>query len=148
MAEGAPEVPILVFDGHCGFCTGAADWVRRHATAPVRAVPGQAADLEALGLTDADVRAAAWWIDERGRRQRGHRAMARAFAHCDGAARWLGLALERPLLAPLSAAGYALVSRFRSHLPGAPPACRDPERWPGPCRDLGSGTQGEVAGRS
>ena len=80
--------------------------------------------LEQLGLTRDDVRCAAWWIDETGRRSRGHLAIGRALAAASGLWRVLGLLLLVPPLRWLAAAAYPLVARLRHCLPGGTPGCR------------------------
>jgi predicted DCC family thiol-disulfide oxidoreductase YuxK len=126
-------LPLLVFDGDCGFCTAAVDWAARRFRRPVEVAPWQRLELDELGLTREDVDLYAWWI-ERGddapdglRRWRGHRAAGRALRSCRGIWPFFGLLLLLP--PPVSwiwAAGYRLVARFRGYLPGATPACKLP----------------------
>ena len=54
---------MLVYDGDCGFCTRCARWVgtRSHG---VEVVPWQTLDLAALGLSEQQVRTAAYWLDD------------------------------------------------------------------------------------
>lgn len=126
-----PRRPVLVFDGQCGFCTRSVLWLLPRFRRPVRAVPYQWADLPALGLTEAETRRYAWWIDEDGRRHRGHRAMARALLACRSPWPPLGRALLLPPpVSWLAAAAYRLIARYRRFLPGATPACRRPGGWP------------------
>ena len=107
---------VLVYDGDCGFCTGAADFVggRRFAWQELGAE-----GLARLGLTVAEARDAAWWVDETGR-YRGHLAIGHALSRRSPLGRVL-------LVPPLSWAGtavYPLVARWRHRLPGGTPACR------------------------
>ena len=110
--------PVLLYDGDCSFCTAWARWVA--ARGRMRSVAWQSLaddELTELGLTEDDVRAAAWWIDERGGRSGAHLAIARALA----AGRGWSAALGRVLLVPpfrwVAAAGYPLVARWRDRLP-------------------------------
>src|SRR5215218_7513306 len=73
-----PALPLFVYDGDCGFCTASASWIGRRLRVPVRVAPWQSLDLAALGLVEADVTSAAYWIDEAGSRHRGAAGVARA----------------------------------------------------------------------
>lgn len=60
---------VLVFDGHCGFCTRAVAWIlrldRRHRLIPLPyQLPGVP---QRYGLTYEDCRAAAWTFTPDGR---------------------------------------------------------------------------------
>ncbi len=55
-------LPLLVYDGDCGFCTRTVELALRMKVA-CRAVPWQQADLAALGLTEAEVTEKVWWVD-------------------------------------------------------------------------------------
>jgi predicted DCC family thiol-disulfide oxidoreductase YuxK len=117
-----------------------ASWAARHLKSPVALVPWQKVDLMAHGLREKDVRRAAWWMDGRGGREKGHRAVGRVLMACGG----FWAAVGRLLLLPppvewLGAAGYAAVARLRHLLPGTTPACRERREWDGapdrPCRE-------------
>lgn len=115
----APNLPVLIYDGGCGFCTRSARWIERRFRpgSPARVAPWQEVDLAALGLTEADVRAAAWWVDEGGRRRRGHAAIAAGLRACRGGWRAVGAVLALPLVSTLAGAVYAWVARNRHRIP-------------------------------
>src|SRR5689334_10434572 len=118
--------PILIFDGRCGVCTRSVMWLIRHAVQPFRALPYQAIDLGPYGLTERDGKRAAWWVQEDGRKERGHLAIASALEQTRGAWRVVGHALRIPPVRWAAAIGYRLVARWRRFLPGTTPACRRP----------------------
>jgi predicted DCC family thiol-disulfide oxidoreductase YuxK len=123
----APAQGMLIFDGDCGFCTSAAQWISQAWRPGYEAVPWQhlaAHGLTSVGLTTRDAQEAAWWVDEQGRRFRGHRAIAKSLRCCHGWKSILGRLLEVPPLSWLSAALYPVVVRYRYRLPGGSPACR------------------------
>ncbi|MDA8357255.1 MAG: DCC1-like thiol-disulfide oxidoreductase family protein [Actinomycetota bacterium] len=118
---------LLIFDGDCGFCTTAADWAQRHFRhgEHVRAWQLLGDDgLEELRLNRRDVEAAAWWVDGDGKRERGHRAVGRAFDAFGGKWRIIGWLVLVPPSSWFAAASYRLVVRWRYRLPGGTPACR------------------------
>lgn len=126
-------MPVLIYDGDCGFCTRAAEWARVR-TPDVTVTPWQWADLAALGLTIERCRAAVQWIDEAGKEP------GRAYAGAAAVAGWLthrggwGARLARlyplPGMRQLADAGYRLVAQYRHRLPGGTPACRLPDQRP------------------
>lgn len=115
---------ILIFDGDCGFCTTAVDWLRVTLPAFPATTPYQWVDLDAYGLSTQDARERVWYVTAT-RQYGGHVAIAAILRHQPTAALralgWLGLA---PPWSWAAAIGYALVARFRYLLPGGTPACR------------------------
>jgi predicted DCC family thiol-disulfide oxidoreductase YuxK len=124
---------ILVYDGDCGFCTTAARWAARKSHDGERAEAWQFLDedlLEEHGLSLDDVKEAAWWVDDRGHRERGHRAIGRAL-QAGGSLRYaFGWFVLTPPTSWLSAGVYRLIVRWRYRLPGGTPACRVDARPP------------------
>jgi predicted DCC family thiol-disulfide oxidoreductase YuxK len=119
-------LPVLVYDGECGFCTACASWLARRWTRPARAVPWQLVppdELERWGITVAEAAAAAWWVDEQGRSWRGHLAVARGLAAVGGGWGAVGRSLGVVPVRWLAAAVYPVVVRHRGRLPGTVPAC-------------------------
>jgi predicted DCC family thiol-disulfide oxidoreductase YuxK len=119
--------PLLIYDGDCSFCTASAKWVAARWRGNAQAVPWQTLapdELAEHGLTEDDVRCAAWWIAEDGRTFRGHLAIAQALKACSG---WLGPVGHVLLVPPflwIGAAVYPLMGRWRHFLPGGTPACK------------------------
>jgi predicted DCC family thiol-disulfide oxidoreductase YuxK len=118
---------MLIYDGDCSFCSSSARWISAYWDGAQRAIAWQhlsAAELERLGLTQDDVRRAAWWIDPDGRRSRGHLAIARALRAGRGWPSVAGALLLFPPFRWLGAGAYPLIARWRYRLPGGTPACR------------------------
>jgi predicted DCC family thiol-disulfide oxidoreductase YuxK len=123
-------VPTLVYDADCGFCTRSADFVAARSSAEVAS--WQSLDLPEVGLTEEQVTTAAYWLDG-DQTLRGARAVAAALRSCGPGWRLVGRALDLPPVRPLAAAGYAVVARYRYHLPGGTDACRMPA---GPAKNM------------
>ena len=120
-------VPLLVFDGACGFCTSAASWAEAGWRRPARCVPRQSLGndgLAELGLTVTEAREAAWWVDGDGTLDRGHRAVARALLAGYGWRRVAGRLIMTPPVSFVAAGLYRVVVANRDRLPGGTPACR------------------------
>ncbi len=81
-------------------------------------------ELAARALTADDVRSAVWWIDDTGRRSRGHLAIAHALAAGTGWPAAVGRVLLVPPFRWIAAGLYPLIARWRYRLPGGTPACR------------------------
>ena len=122
---GAPNLPVLVFDGGCGICTRCARWVEHRIAGSTQ--PWQRLDLRAVGLSPTDVVDYAWWVGPGGERRRGHRAIAGALRAVGGRWALVGRLLEVPPVSWLAAAVYHLVARNRHRLRrfGIKPACAD-----------------------
>ena len=123
--------PVFVYDGDCAFCTRVARWVEGRVNGQADVQPGHALDLDALGLTEGDVTAAAWWIED-GRRDRGYRSIGRALIAVGGAWGLAGRLMLVPPVSWLARPVYALVARNRHKMPGGTDACRLEDRPAGP----------------
>lgn len=121
-AEGAR--PLLVFDGDCAVCTSVARWAERHLGGRADVAPWQRLDLAPLGLTEADVATAMYWVDGTGRTWRGHLGTGRMLQAFGGAWRPLGWLARTPPTSWLAGPLYRLVAANRHRLPGSTPACR------------------------
>jgi predicted DCC family thiol-disulfide oxidoreductase YuxK len=114
---------LLIFDGDCGFCTTAVNWLRSTLPAMPPAAPFQWTDLAAYGLTAAEASAKVWMVID-GRRAGGHLAVSALLRHQPSIGwRFVGWMLCTPPFSIGAAIGYRLVARYRSHLPGGTPAC-------------------------
>jgi predicted DCC family thiol-disulfide oxidoreductase YuxK len=110
---------MLIFDGECGFCAAAASWITPRLRIPISVVPRQdIGDLDELGLTEAELSGAVYWIDAYGRADRGHRAVGRALIMTSGPLVLAGWLLLLPPTSWLGAVGYGIVARLRGKLPG------------------------------
>lgn len=114
---------MLIFDGDCGFCRRSVGWARRlGATCEFRA--SYDVDLAALGLTEEDAVAAAWFVGTGGQLFRGHEAVAQVLL----GSRWAPVRLVGRLVAsramrPVASRVYQWVADHRSRLPGGGPTC-------------------------
>jgi predicted DCC family thiol-disulfide oxidoreductase YuxK len=118
--------PLLIFDGDCGFCTSAANYILKHSSTKIVAEPFQFLDPSSYGLTLEDVTAKVYLIvDEK--KFAGHEAFAVLFQIQNNLLlRVFGKVMLVPPLLWLSKPGYALVAKFRHKLPGGTPACKMP----------------------
>ncbi|MDR7301344.1 thiol-disulfide oxidoreductase DCC family protein [Haloactinomyces albus] len=125
------ELPVLVYDGDCGFCTGSARVVER-LPVRVRLVPWQEEDLAALGTTEERARHEVLWVDQERHVSGGGMALAELLKHCRGPWKLVGRALAAPVVRTVADRVYRWVSANRHHLAFATPACRLPaEQRPG-----------------
>lgn len=103
-------------------------WLEKHLSELPTTVPFQWADLESLGVSEAEARDRVWFVVD-GQRFGGHRAVSallRRQSHIGW--RFLGHLLVAPGFSLIAAGGYALVARYRYKLPGGTPACKMPRR--------------------
>jgi len=114
---------VLIFDGDCGFCTSAANFVVSRSSVPIEAVAWQLTDVTVLGLTEVQTAARVYFVTG-GETFGGHLAFAQIlWAQGNWVLRAVGWLLTVPPFCWLGSIGYALVARFRHRLPGGTPAC-------------------------
>ena len=116
MGDTGRVTAMLVYDGDCGFCTRCAGWLAARAV-DLEVVPWQSLDLAAVGLTETQVRTAAWWVDG-DLVEPAEGAIARSLVACGRGYAVVGRLLLLPGVRRVAAAGYRLVARNRGRLPG------------------------------
>jgi predicted DCC family thiol-disulfide oxidoreductase YuxK len=123
--------PVLVFDGDCAFCTSSVQVGERLlGTDGWASVPFQFAEMDTLaGFTSGSATRAraereVLWITPTGRVYGGADAVAKVLLRTQRLP-WnvLGGFMLLPVVRPLAAAVYRLVSANRHRLPGGTPAC-------------------------
>lgn len=115
--------PILIFDGDCGFCTTAANYVSKRSRVQMRIIPWQFADLAALGLTKAQAQSKVQLVVS-GETYTGHLCFAKLLELQPQPLRIMGAILRTKPFSWIAALGYWLVARYRHKLPGGTPACQ------------------------
>jgi predicted DCC family thiol-disulfide oxidoreductase YuxK len=120
------DVPALIFDGDCAFCTSSVQWAQRVIGRMPRAEPYQFADLGALGLTVEECNSAVQYVARDRHVYAAHDAVS-ALLLGAGSGWWvLGALLRLPGVHWLSGVGYRWVARNRYRLPGGTAACALP----------------------
>ena len=132
--SAAASLPILVFDGDCGFCTTSARFLARAVVrgGTVSIAPWQQLDLAGLGLTEELCRSAVQWVGDDGQVAGGHAAIAAVLRAGHPVWRPVGLLFMAPGFSRLARLLYSWTADHRYALPGGTPACR-----PGPSGRLG-----------
>jgi predicted DCC family thiol-disulfide oxidoreductase YuxK len=121
---------VLLFDGTCGPCTRAANWIRRHDSAGrIHVLPNQAPGvLPAQGLTRTEASRSAWAIEPAGRRLEGAAALNRVLLELGGGWRLLALPYRLRLVADGEEAAYRWFAANRGRFAwlGVTPECDRP----------------------
>lgn len=115
----------LVYDGDCAFCTSCVHLAERLRLRADRVIAWQHADLESLGLSEAQCQQALQWVDS-GRISSGHEAVARFLLASARPWRLVGFLLLMPPLSWVARVAYRWIANHRSSLPGGTPACALP----------------------
>ena len=124
------DVPVLIFDGDCAFCTSSVNWGKRLIKRLPKTTPYQFADLDALGLTAEQCNLAVQFVAPSGQVYSAERAV-REVLLAAGKGWWLlGVLMGLPGLRWLSGVVYRWVARNRQRLPGGTAACALPPREP------------------
>jgi predicted DCC family thiol-disulfide oxidoreductase YuxK len=126
----AREVPWLIFDGDCGFCTSSTQWLagklHRRLGPNARLVPWQFTDLAALGTTAQRAQREVLWVATNGTIHGGAAAFADWLKFRGGAYAIPGHLMSLPLVRSLAAAVYRVIAKNRHRMPGGSPACALP----------------------
>ena len=124
------DLPLLIFDGDCAFCTSSASWLaeRLHRKDGLNAqlVAWQFADLAALGISRQRAQQEALWIAADGTISGGAEAFAAWLRFRGGAYGFAGSGMSLPGVRRLAAAVYRLIAKNRHRMPGGSPACALP----------------------
>ncbi|WP_051762003.1 thiol-disulfide oxidoreductase DCC family protein [Microbispora rosea] len=111
---------LLVFDGDCAFCQACVNAGHRILPYMPAVRAWQGLDLDATGLTRAEVETSVQLLGPDGLRAHGARAIALLLVLQPRAAwRVAGRVMLTPPVSWLAEAGYRLVSRYRHLLPGS-----------------------------
>ena len=126
------SLPVLIFDGDCGFCTTCARLLQRwviKGRSP-RIAPWQQLDLDELDLTAEQCTEAVQWVGADRHVVSGHVAIAEALRAGRLVWRPVGALLVAPGFSWLAARLYSWVASHRHALPGGTPACQieDPDQ--------------------
>jgi predicted DCC family thiol-disulfide oxidoreductase YuxK len=116
------QLPVLVFDGDCAFCTTSAHQLERIGP-KAEIVAWQFVDLDELGITAAQAAEAVQWIGADSRVRSGHEAIAAALSTAGWPWRIAGRLIVLPGISTLAAVTYRWIARNRYRLPGGTPAC-------------------------
>lgn len=120
------NLPLLVFDGDCAFCTTWVNRLEKLLPSFPTATPWQWIDIDALGLSQHDVTHYAWYITA-GHQYAGHLCFSALLrSQPVFALRFLGNLIATPPVSWLAALAYAFIAANRSRLPGGTPACAVP----------------------
>ena len=124
------DVPWIIYDGDCAFCTSSADWLARRMYRPMGPnawlVPWQFTDLAALGTTAERTQREALWISTDGTIYGGAAAFAEWLKFRGGAYRIAGRVMDLPVIRALAAVVYGVIAKNRHRMPGGSPACALP----------------------
>jgi predicted DCC family thiol-disulfide oxidoreductase YuxK len=132
-AVASPEVkidlPLLVFDGDCAFCTSSVQFGQRWIERMPTAVPWQFTDLARLGLTEQQCVTAVQYVARDHHVYSGEDAVAAVLLGAGRGWWFLGAIMRAPGIHWLSGVAYRWVAKNRHRLPGGTAACAiDPSR--------------------
>jgi predicted DCC family thiol-disulfide oxidoreductase YuxK len=120
------EVPVLIYDGDCAFCSSSVRFIERRIRRHPPCQPWQWLDLSAYGVTQEECERAVQYIDADGRVHAAERGIARTLIH--GGKGWalLGRLMLVPGIRHVAAIVYRWISKNRHRMPGGTPQCSLP----------------------
>lgn len=131
MTTKSIKLPILIYDGNCGFCTRSVRLTER-LPRRIELTPWQEVDLTALGTTTKRAQREVLWITQSGSVHGGAQAIGELLRHVGGRWRLIGTVIVLPGIRLVSSWVYRLIAANRYRLRGTTPACQlRPEDRPG-----------------
>jgi predicted DCC family thiol-disulfide oxidoreductase YuxK len=116
----------FLYDGDCAFCSKAAQFLEKHIRTTAHVTPWQWADLDGLGVSQAEAEEAVIWI-ESNFKQAGPDAIAVVLRRAQWYWKPFGWILSLKPVSWLAWPAYRLVARNRHKLPGGTAACSLPQ---------------------
>lgn len=128
MATTVPDLPVLLFDGDCAFCSSCARFGERRITGAAPFVAWQFTAIDELGVGLDEVDQSVVWV----RSPTDHSIGADAVADLLGSStsRWwraAGQVLALPPVLVVARPLYRLISRNRHRMPGGTTQCSLPQ---------------------
>jgi predicted DCC family thiol-disulfide oxidoreductase YuxK len=118
----ARQLPVLLYDGDCAFCTRCAELLERIGP-DAEIAAWQFVDLAELGVSEERASEAVQWVAPDGAVSSGHEAIAAVLDRAGRPWRVLGRTLLLPGLSWVAAKAYRVIADNRYRLPGGTPAC-------------------------
>lgn len=119
-----PTTPLFLFDADCGICQSGTDRIRRTIAPPVEIVGYQSVDLDALGVSEADVEEGPVLVRSDGTHVVGPAAMAELLGAARSPYRQAGRTMQLPVIRHVLGAVGPVMYRNKHRLPGASDSCR------------------------
>lgn len=120
--------PTLLFDGACGFCTAAVEFLERYVRPRADVVPWQRVNLAELGVTAEECAMSVQWITAPGDPVLAEgRAVAAVLRSGREPWRTAGLLMALPGISQVADAVYRVIAANRRYLPGVTPALASAE---------------------
>jgi hypothetical protein len=123
MTVSRVQLPVLIYDGGCGFCTKAAARARRIAQPNVTVAASSDINLADLGLTADECNEALKFVNSQGTIFSGAAAVSSLLTSSVGAWPLAGRTMGLAGIRQLADICYRLVARNRHRLPGATSSC-------------------------
>ncbi len=118
------QTPTLIFDGDCGFCTSAANFIVKRSKVAITAHPWHFIDTTEYGVLQPQAQERVYMVVD-GQAFGGHEAFAAILRLQNN---WLLSTIAFVIVVPpicwLARIGYRLVAKYRHKLPGGTPACK------------------------
>jgi len=118
------QTPTLIFDGDCGFCTSAANFIVKRSKVAITSHPWQLIDTTEYGVLQPQAQERVYMVVD-GQAFGGHEAFAAILRLQNN---WLLSTIAFVIVVPpicwLARIGYRLVAKYRHKLPGGTPACK------------------------
>ncbi len=121
----AAQLPVLIFDGDCAFCSSSARLLRKITQNKIALEPYQFLNLKDYDLTEEQTSKSVYFVTKS-----ETFSAAKAIAKCLMAAKtpWsiAGFLMNIPVVISIAELVYVLVAKNRHRLPGGTPECSLP----------------------
>lgn len=121
MTDSAAAMPIVLFDGRCGFCTWSVGFATKYVRAHAQFLAYQRVDLDRFPVSQEECEEAVQFVDG-SKVSSGALAVGRILSVGSGLWPQVGRVVAAPAVLPVSERVYRFVARHRGRLWGVTPA--------------------------
>jgi len=124
VTDSEATMPVVLFDGRCGFCTWSVDFARKYVRARAHFLAYQTVDLDQFPVSREQCETAVQWVDDSGVSS-GALAVGRILGVGSGYWPLVGRVVSSPAILSVSERVYRFIARHRGRLWGVAPAISD-----------------------
>lgn len=122
-SETKVELPVIVYDGDCAFCSSSIRTLQRLIPRAPKMIPYQFINPADYGLTLEQCETALQYVGKAGKISQGHEAYRQMLIELGGGYKLLGHLMRTPVYYGIANTVYRWIAKNRHKMPGGTPTC-------------------------